>query len=233
MKSAAPVGAGAGNGPEGRFVAFESLPSPDPRDENNRTPDNQLDRAPIRPHEALALSRSPDADAVGPETIEPPPSRPRPTEIESRQEDGRRAEWGAIVFASAERASEFRVVVLDDGGQRRVVARSPSFRAPRSGRISHCGSAKEAHDLLFVQLLASGWRPVASRGRWHDVAFTRPAHSGDRPVEGLLIICDDGNLTARFQAARFDELGNATVVAESAPFRAVQSPRVDEAGTRI
>ncbi len=125
------------------------------------------------------------------------------------------------MFAGAKRQGEFHAVVLD-AGQRRVVARSSSFRASRSGRLSHRGGAQKAHHLLVKRLLALGWRPVASRGRWHDTAFTRTAPSGDPPVERLLIICRHDRLAARFQAAHFDELGNATIVAESVPFRALQ-----------
>jgi hypothetical protein len=104
-----------------------------------------------------------------------------------------------------------------------VVARSSSFRVSRSGRVSHRGRAKEAHDLLVNQLLALGWRSVASRSRrWHDTAFTRTAPSGDQPVERLLITCHLDRLAGRFQAARFDEFGNATIAAESASFRRVR-----------
>ncbi len=159
---------------------------------------------------------------MGPQAVAQPAAQPLATDSGSRPEERRRQEWCAIVFGGAKRQGEFRVVVLDNGGQRRVVARSSSFRASRSGRVSHRGSAKEAHDLLVKRLLALGWRPVASRSRrWHDTAFTRTAPSGDRPVERLLIICRHDRLAARFQAARFDELGNATIVAESSPFRAL------------
>ena len=213
---------GAGSVPEGRVVAFESLPSPDPRDENNPTPDHELGRALIRPHEALPLSRLPYPDTVGPKTIEPPPSRPRAAETESRQEDGSRAESCAIVFAGTKRQGQFRVVMLDDGGQRQS-SRVRPHSVPR---------ARAASVIVVVRR-----KPMisCSRGCWPLAGVQSPRRAigttsvspGLRPLaiglcERLLIICHDGNLTARFQAARFDELGNATVVAESAGFRAVQ-----------
>ena len=168
----------------------------------------------------VAASRSPDEHTVR-EAVGQPWVRPAATDSSARQERSPRQEWCAIVFAGAERRGEFRVVVPDNGGQRRVIARSSSFRASRSGRVSRSGSAKEAHDLLVKRLLALGWRPVASRGRWHDTAFTRTAASGDPTVERLVIICRRDRVAARFQAACFDELGNATIVAESAQFRAL------------
>ena len=213
---------------DGRVVPIEVLSATDARAESNIPPDGQPGRAadgspePVAPSlEPLASSRSPDANAAGSEAVARPAAQPLATDSGSRQEGSRRQEWCAIVFAGAKRQGEFRVVVLDNGGQRRVVASSSSFGASRSGRVSHRGSAKEAHDLLVKRLLALGWRPVASRGRWHDTGFARTAPSGDRPVERLLIICRHDRLAARFQAARFDELDDATIVAESAPFRAL------------
>ncbi len=203
--------------PSASSGGIEVLSSTDSRAESNGAPDGQPGGPVDRPLELVATSRSPDKHAVGPEAVAQ--AAAQPVANGSRQEGGGGQEWCAIVFAGAKRQGEFRVVVLDNGGQRRVVARSSSFRASRSGRVSHRGSAKQAHDLLVKWLSAVGWRPVASRGRWHDTAFTRTAPPGDRPVERLVIICRHDRLAARFQAACFDEFGSARIMGESAPFR--------------
>jgi len=213
---------GAGNAPEGRVVTSEILPSPDQRDENSPLPDDEPGLPHDRPVEPLSLSSSANEELLWHEQIAQPPSQPEDTDGESRQEQGRRQEWCAIVFAQAKREGEFRVVVLGQRGERRVVARSSPFRAPRSGQLRRRGRAKEAHDLLFGRLLVAGWRPAPSRGRWHDAAFTRSVSTGVRPVERLLVICRPRHLAGSFQAVRLNDLGNSTIAAESLSFRTIR-----------
>ena len=213
---------GPENPANARVVAFDVLPHPDPHDESSSTPGDRPGRSVDRSREPVDSPR--EELAVGPEPVPPAASQPLSTANGPHHQDSRRQEWCAIVFAVVNRQGEFRVVALDNTGQRQVVAQSPSFRARRSGPVSQRGRARTAHDLLVDRLLALGWRPVASRSRrWHDTAFTRTVPSGQRSVERLVVVCRNGRLTARFQAARFDELGSATVVAESPSFRAVKA----------
>lgn len=106
-----------------------------------------------------------------------PQYEPAPVKDPLRIENRGRAEWCAIVLARNERTGEFRIVTLDRNGQRHEIARSASFPMPRSLRIRQRGTAREAHEALVQELLAAGWRPLAARGRWHDTAFIRYAHS--------------------------------------------------------
>ena len=225
------------DGTTGQVVPIEALARTDARAESNVAPNGQPGHPVDHSPEPVASSRSRDEHAAEPETVAQPADQPACTDNGLHEERaGRplpsvpfpaaltqagRQEWCAIVFAGAERQGEFRAVVVDNGGQRRVVARSPSFRASHSGRVSHRGDAKEAHDLLVKRLLALGWHAVPSRGRWHDTAFTRTPPASDGPVERLLITCRSDRLAARFQAARFDDLGNATIASQSATFRAL------------
>jgi hypothetical protein len=212
----------AGKVANGRLLRIEvrSHANDGRADANVASDGGQPGRPVDRSLEPLPSSGSPDEHAVGSEAVAKAVG-PLVTDIGELQQDSHRQEWCSIVFAGDKRQGEFRIVVLDNRGRRQVVARSSPFRVSRSGRISRRGSAKEAHDLLLHRLLALGWRPVASRGHWHDVAFTRTASCGERPVERLIIICRRDHLVARFQAARVDALGNATVVAESEQFRAL------------
>jgi hypothetical protein len=230
----------------GRVVPIEALSGAEPGIERDNTRQDDPGRSVHRSLEPVASSTSPDERDLRPDAVTSslaedlrrarprPPVQARATESGPRQEPSElptpplpfsaiparpaRQEWCAIVFAGAKCQGEFHAVVIDHGGQRRVVAHSPRFRASRSGRVSRRGGAKDAHELLVRRLLILGWRPVPSRGRWHDTAFTRAAPSDDRPVERLLITCRHDRLAARFQAARFDEQGTPTVVAESEAF---------------
>jgi hypothetical protein len=84
------------------------------------------------------------------------------------------------MLTRARRRGLFRVVVLESGGHRRVVARSSSFRVPRVRAIPNRGKPRAEHERLVAELVGSGWRRVQTNGRWHDTAFTRPAP--DPPV---------------------------------------------------
>jgi hypothetical protein len=213
---------------DGPVVAIEAVSGMDVRADRSIAADGEppgpaWPLQPVAPSlEPMPSSRSPDEHLLAPEAVAQPAAPVLVTGNGSRQQGSGRQEWCAIVFSGEGRQGGFRVVVLDNEGQRRVVARSSSFRASPSGRVPHRGSAKEAHALIVRRLVAQGWRQVASRGRWHDTAFTRPDPSGAPPVERLLINCRHARLTSRFQATRFDEFGSATIVAESAPFRALR-----------
>lgn len=212
----------AGTVANGGIVPLEAISGTEVGVESKVTGDGQPGRPLHRSLEPVAAPRSPDEHVVGRE--DEPPAQLAPETLTadggSSQDENRRQEWCAIVFAGAKRQGEFRVVAVDDGGQRQVIARSSPFRASHLGSISRRGGAKEAHNLLVKRLLALGWREVASRGRWYDAAFTKTAPDGD-PVERLLIICGHDRLVGRFKAARFDDLYNATIVGESAPFGAL------------
>jgi hypothetical protein len=199
---------GRGHEPESRAVEREA-----------RSFASQLSEA--RSASSMA-SRAVERETVVQSAVVHSASQPVATEAAPDAEGRLRVEWCAIVFAATQRRGEFQAVVLDDGGQRRVIARSPSFRSLRSGRIRQTGNAKKAHHLLVRRMLALGWRTVSSRGRWHDTAFTRTPPGHDSSIDRLLILCQRGGMMARFQAARLDELGDTTIIAQSSAFGAIQ-----------
>jgi hypothetical protein len=136
-----------------------------------------------------------------------------------------RGDWCAIVVVETEHWAEFQVVGVHGDSPRRVLARSPSFRLPLSrsllpGRpIPGRGSPRRAHDTLVKRLVASGWRQVQTRGRWHDTAFVRSRPDPQRPPpDRLLIGCERDGRTARFCAEMLDRFGNGTLVGRSRPF---------------
>jgi hypothetical protein len=104
-------------------------------------------------------------------TSEERPASPRaavPKQVRARPE------WCTIVLAHTNnRTGEFQVITTDGDGLRRVTGRSSRFRVPRSRRPNKRAAARVAHDALVEGLLASGWRPLEARGRWHDTAFIR------------------------------------------------------------
>lgn len=123
------------------------------------------------------------------------------------------------------RGGEFHVLAVEVGGRRKVVARSQPFRTAlwcrilSLRRLPHLGAPRRAHDLLVKRLVASGWRQMQTRGRWHDTALlrTRPGpQSGEQ--ERAVIWCRRGGPTAQFYAEALDTYGNVTSEAQSEPF---------------
>jgi DNA-binding transcriptional ArsR family regulator len=154
------------------------------------------------------------------------PSKPTEPAAADGEDDRGRIKWCAILCARTNRTGEFKVVVLEQAGQRRVIASSPSFRLPRSRQIRNRGEPRRAHDLLVTQLEASGWRRVKTGGRWHDTGFIRPVpDSQNQPAAPLLISSQrEGRVTSH--ANELDAFGNGTPVADrqaSTPQRAGQA----------
>lgn len=132
-----------------------------------------------------------------------------------------RPEWCSIVFARMPQGGEFQVLTVEEGGRRKFVARSDPFRMPLSCRIlplrrlPNVGAPRRAHDLLVKRLVASGWRQMRTRGRWHDTALlrTRPA-----PQDRIMVGWRREGTTARFHAETLDTFGNVRSVSQSQPF---------------
>jgi hypothetical protein len=136
-------------------------------------------------------------------------------------------EWCCIACVRSGRQAAFHVLVVEKGGSRRSVVRSPSFRLGRSGRIRARGESRAAYDALVSRLVASGWRRVDSSGAWHDSGFVRPQPDPQRPpVDRLMISCRRDGRSARFFADELDEYGNPTQSAESPPFVPSRWPAV-------
>ena len=172
-------------------------------------------------------------EAVPPEVVPPQrPRRKRVPDVNARTAAARRSDrasdrgdWCAIVVVETEHRAEFQVVGVHRDGPRRVLARSPSFRLPLSRallpgrRIPGRGSPRRAHDMLVDRLVASGWRQVQTRGRWHDTAFVQSRPDPQRPPPPRVLIgCERDGRTARFCAEMLDRFGNGTPVGRSRPF---------------
>jgi hypothetical protein len=67
--------------------------------------------------------------------------------------------------------------------------------------------------------MASGWREMETRGRWHDTGFVRPRPDTQQlPMDRVLISCEREGPTAHFYAEELDSFGNGTSVWQSRPF---------------
>ena len=67
--------------------------------------------------------------------------------------------------------------------------------------------------------MASGWREMETRGRWHDTAFVRSRPDPRQmPIDRVLIGCDREGPSAHFYAEELDTFGNGTSVWQSRPF---------------
>jgi len=125
----------------------------------------------------------------------------------------------AIVYEESGRYGEFHVVATETDGSRRSVSRSPTFRAPRLGRLHRYGAARVAHELLVTRLEACGWWPVDAGGPWHELAFVRLPGEGMRRRRSVVTAVRDAG-RARFVAEELDTFGNPTPLVVSAPFGA-------------
>jgi hypothetical protein len=138
-----------------------------------------------------------------------------------RRGELRRPDRCAIVYKGSGpgRYGEFQVVVTDTDGSRTSVARSPAFRAPRSGPLRRRGAAWVAYELLVSRLEACGWRSLDPNGPWHELEFLRFRGSVMRGRRALVTLVRDGG-RARFVAEELDTYGTPTPLMLSEPFRA-------------
>jgi hypothetical protein len=174
-----------------------------------KTPKSSGEHAPGRPRATRRqprLERQPtvsEVDSVG---------TPRPVGL-------RRPDRCAIVYKSSGRHGEFQVVVTDTDGSRRPVARSPAFRAPRSGPLRRRGPAQVAYELLVSRLEACGWRSLDTKGAWHEVDFLRFRGAAMRGRHALVTVVREAG-RARFVAEELDTYGTSSPLVLSDPFRA-------------
>jgi hypothetical protein len=117
-------------------------------------------------------------------------------------------EWCMITFSRTERHAEFRVVVLEKDGRRRVAERSAPFRVPRSRQVQKRGKQGAAHAALVEGLLARGWKPLEGRGRWADTAFIR---CPDNMQPSTLSGCDSMRSVPEEPTVRESEASRAVV----------------------
>jgi hypothetical protein len=127
----------------------------------------------------------------------------------------------AVVYKGSRRRGEFEVVVTENGGSRRCVARSPEFRSPRLGALRRWGAARVAHELVVSRLAACGWWSVDFGGAWHELRFVRARPAGMRTSRALVTVVREAG-TARFVAEQLDAYGNPTPLIVSVPFRAAR-----------
>jgi hypothetical protein len=133
--------------------------------------------------------------------------------------DARGPDQCAIVYRASRRRGEFAVVVTENGGSRRCVARSPEFRSPRFGALRRWGAARVAHELVVSRLAACGWWSVESGGAWHELGFVRARPAGMRTRRSLVTVVREAG-QARFVAEELDAYGNPTPLMVSGPFGA-------------
>jgi hypothetical protein len=137
-----------------------------------------------------------------------PPPGPRP----APRSRAPRLEGCSIALARSTPTSEFRVVV-GKGPEPRIVGRSRSFPAPRSGRVPDEGPPRAAFDELIGRLEAVGWQPVSESDVWYHVQLVRPRRDESAPpVERASVdVFGDG-----FAAFALDDYGNRLRLAERA-----------------
>jgi hypothetical protein len=123
----------------------------------------------------------------------------------------------AIIYKTRRRHGQFDVIVTENDGSHRCVARSPQFRAPRFGALPRWGAARVAHELVVSRLAACGWWSVESGGGWHELGFVRARPAGMRTRRSLVTVVREAG-QARFVAEELDAYGNPTPLMVSAPF---------------
>lgn len=193
-----------------RLAAKNTSDGPTPKERKPRSTLKAVDDVrETRPNETVSA----DVDSSGPT---------RPTGL-------RRPDRCAIVYKGSDRHGEFQVVVTDTDGSTRPVARSPAFRAPRSGPPRRRGPARVAYELLVARLEACGWRSLDPKGAWHELEFLRFRGSVMRGRRALVTVVREPG-RARFVAEELDTYGSPTPLMHSDPFRARRRRAVRPSG---
>jgi hypothetical protein len=131
--------------------------------------------------------------------------------------DAREPDRCAIIYKTGRHRGQFDVIVTENDGSSRCVARSVQFRAPRFGALRPWGAARVAHQLVVSRLAACGWWSVQSGGAWHELGFVRARPAGMRTRRSLVMVVREAG-QARFVAEELDAYGNPTPLMVSAPF---------------